>query len=92
MKLSNDFFFLFWGELHPWHMEVSGPGVKLGMQLPVYATATAMSDPRHIFNLHGSLWQHQILYPLIESRDRTRILMDTSWVLNLLSHKSASIY
>ena len=38
------------------------------------------------------LWQHQILYPLSESRDGTRILMDTSWILNLMSHESASIY
>ena len=26
-----------------------------------YATATATPDPRCIYNLHHSLWQHQIL-------------------------------
>ena len=42
-------------------MEVTRLGVESELQLPVYITATAMSD-------------------------QTRVLMDTSWVHNPLSH------
>ena len=37
-------------------------------------------------DLHPSSQQHRILNPLSEARDRTHILMDTSQVINLLSH------
>ena len=36
-------------------------------------------------------WQCQILNPLSEARDQICILMDTSWVLNLLSHNRNSV-
>ena len=49
-------FFLFLGP-HPWHLEVPRLGVKLELQLPTYATATAMLDPSHICDLHCSLHQ-----------------------------------
>ena len=39
-----------------------------------YAITTAKSDPSHICDLHHSLWQHWILNPLSEARDRTCIL------------------
>ena len=52
----------------------------------IRATATATPDPSHICDLRHSLGQHQILNPLNKARDRTYILMDTSQVLNLLSH------
>ena len=42
-------------------------------------TAIATSDPSNVCNLHHSSWQHQILNPLSGARDRTCILMDTSW-------------
>ena len=67
------------------HMEVPKLGVEMEPQLLAYTTATAMPDLSHIC----SLLQFQILYSLSEARDQTRILMDTSQVLNLLSH---SIY
>ena len=38
--------------------------------------------------LHYSLQQCMILNPLREARDQTHILVDTSWVCNLLSHNS----
>ena len=38
------------------------------------------SDPSHIWDLHHSSWQHQTLNPLSEARDRTHVLIDTSWV------------
>ena len=33
-----------------------------------------------VCDLHHSLWQHWILNPLSEARDRTHILMDVNWV------------
>ena len=65
-------------------MDVSRLGVKSKLQLLAYTTTTAMQDPSHVCD-HSS-WQHQILNPLNEARDGTCILMDTSQVLNLLSH------
>ena len=44
-----------------------------------------MPDLSHARDLHFSLWQCRILNPLTEARARTHILMDTSWVLNLLT-------
>ena len=45
-----------------------------------YTTATATWDPSHVFNLYHRSWQHWIPDPLSEARDRTHILMDTSWI------------
>ena len=56
-------------------MEVPQPGVEAELQLPAYTTATATLDLSHICDLLGSLWQHRILNPLSEARDRTRILV-----------------
>ena len=61
-------------------------GVELKLQLPDYTTATATPDPSHTYNLHHSLWQGLILNPLSKARDGTHVIMDASWVLNLLSH------
>ena len=40
------FYFIFLG-LHLWHMEVSRLGVKTGLQLQAYTTATAALDPTY---------------------------------------------
>ena len=61
-------------------MEFLRLGVKLELQLLAYTTATAMPDPRRIYDLHHSSEQSQILNPLSEARDRTRTLMVTSQV------------
>ena len=58
-------------------MEVPRVGVKWELQLPAYATVTAILDQSHICKPLHSLWQLQILNPLIEARDQTNILMDT---------------
>ena len=60
--------------------------VESELQLPAYTTATATQDPSHVFDLHHSSWQHWILNPLSKARDRTHVLMDTSWGLLPLSH------
>ena len=64
--------FVLWPHLQ--HLEVPRLGTELELQLLVYAIAMATLDPSH---LPCSLWQHRILNPLSEARDRTRILMDS---------------
>ena len=79
---------------HSQHMEVSRPrpGVESELQLPAYTTTTAAApDLSRIFHLHRSSWKYQILNPLSEARGHTHILMDTSQVLNLLSHSGDSL-
>ena len=61
-------------------MEVPKLGFKFELQLPAYATATATPDPSHVYDLHLSSWQHQILDPLSEVEDRTHIRMDTNQI------------
>ena len=72
------FFFCFLGS-HPWHTEIPRVGVKSGLQLPDYATATATWNPSCICTLHHSSQQCWISDPLSEARDWTHILMDISW-------------
>ena len=60
-----------------WHMEVPRLGVELELQLPTYATATAMPDPSGVCDLRPSSQQHQILNPLSEARDQTHLPMDS---------------
>ena len=71
-------------------MDVPRQGVKLELQLPAYTTATATQDPSHVCDIHHSSQQRQILNPLSNARDQTHILMDTSGVLNSLSHDGNS--
>ena len=78
------------GGLHRQHMEVPGLGVKLQLQLPAYTRVTATPALSRVCDLHNSSQQHWILDPLSEARDRTYSLMDTSQVLNLLSHNRNS--
>ena len=85
------FIYLFLGSYLPC-MEVLRLGVKSELWLPAYAAAIATSDPSRICNLHRGSQQCRILNPLSEARDGTHILMDTSWVLNLLSHSGNSLF
>ena len=61
-------------------MEVPRLWVELELQLLVTAIDTAMPDPSFVYDLHHSSWQCQILNPLIEARDQTGVLVDTSQV------------
>ena len=72
------FFCFFFLGPHLRHTEVPRLGVQSELQLPACTTATAMPDPSCICDLHHSLWQHQILNPLSEVRDRTPNLMVSS--------------
>ena len=72
-------------------MDVPRLGVESELQLPSCTTAIATWDLSCIFDLHCSLWQHWIINLLSEDRDQTCILMDTSLVLNLLSHYRKSL-
>ena len=56
-------------------MEVPRIGVKLELQLPAYATATAMQDLSFVCDLHHSSQQGQMLNPLIEASDQASNLM-----------------
>ena len=72
------FFFGFLG-LNLQHMEVPRLGVESELPLPAYTTATATAvPPSCVCDLHDSSWQHRILNPQSEARDRIRILIDTS--------------
>ena len=78
------FFFIFTFSLpHLGHRDVPRLGAESELHLPAYTTATAMPDLSRICDL--SFLQRWILHPLSKARERTRILMDTSQALNLLS-------
>ena len=74
------FFFLVFLRPYPRHMEVPRLGIKSELQLPGYATATAMWDLSCVCDLHHSSRQCRILNPLSKARDWTPILMGTGWV------------
>ena len=59
-------------------MEVPRLGVELELQLPASTTATATWDLSRVYSLYHSSLQRQILNPLSEAKDQTRVLMDTS--------------
>ena len=77
---ASFFFFFLLFRTAPAAYGASQARAESELWLPAYTTATAMPDPSHICNLHHSSWQHWILNPLSKARDRTCILMDTSWV------------
>ena len=68
-------------ELHVWHIDVPRLGVKSELLLPAYAIATATQYLSCVCNLNRSSWRRWILNPLSKARARTRVLMDTSWIL-----------
>ena len=74
---------------HTCSIWTSGLEVELELQLQAYATATP--DLSCTCDLGHSLRQCWILNSGSEARDQTCILMDTSWVFNLLSyHRNSS--
>ena len=84
------FYFCFLGP-HLRHREVPRLGVEWELQLLAYTTATTTQGPSHICDLHHSSQQRRILNPLNKAGDRTCILMDSSQVLNPLSHSRNSL-
>ena len=51
--------------------QARGQRVKSELQLLAYTAATALQDLSRVCDLHHSSWQHQILNPMSEARDRT---------------------
>ena len=56
-------------------MEVPRLSIESELQLPAHATAAAMQDPSHVFDLHHSSQQRWILNPLSKAGDGTLNLM-----------------
>ena len=79
-KAELTFFFFFLFRTLPKAYGSSQARGQIELQLPAYTTATAMPDLSHICSLHCSSQPHRILNPFSKAGDRTRILMDTSWV------------
>ena len=80
ISLLSAIFFLSFLGLHLWHTEVPRLGVASERQLPAYTTATVMWDWSCVCDPHHSSWQCWIPDPLSKVKDRTHILMDTSWI------------
>ena len=78
-KRCVSFFFFFFCFLGPYlqHMEVSRRGTQSVLQLSTYATATAKQDLSRC--LQTAIPDP---YPTEEARDRTRVLMGTSGLVN----------
>ena len=92
-KLKQLFIYLFlFRATSEAYMEVPRLRVESELQLPAYITATATPDPRLVCSLHHSSHQCWILTPLREVRDWTQISMETSQVLNLVSHNGNSYF
>ena len=70
----------------PAAMEVPWLGGESDLQPLACTMATATQYPSCIRDLCCILQQCQILNPPSEARDGTCVLMDTTWVLHLLSH------
>jgi len=67
-------------------MELPRLGIERELQLLAYTTVPAAQDLSCDCDLHHRSWQCCILNSLSEARDQTCILMNTSWLLNPLSH------
>ena len=74
------FFFFFNFKAAPVAHGSSQARGQIGAAPGSLSTATAMRDPSHVCNLYHSSQQCQVLNTLSEDRDRTGILMHTSWV------------
>ena len=83
------FIFCFIGLLL-WSVDVPRLGVKSKLQLLAYATATAIQNSNRICDLNHISWQSWILNAVSKARDWTYSLMETSQVLNPLSHNRNS--
>ena len=82
----------FWFSVFLWGFFLGGGGAalaayghsqardRIGVAVPVKSTAIATQDLSQVCNLPHSSWQHWILDPLSEARDRTRSLMVPSQI------------
>ena len=75
--------------LHLGHKEVPRLGDESELHLLAYTTATATPDLSHVCDLLTGYGNAGSFNPLSKARD-THILIDTSWILNLMSHNGNS--
>lgn len=87
--LCVSWFFIFFSGPQLWRMEVPRLEIKSELLLLAYAIATALPDLSCICYLYHS--NIRSLNPLSGARDWTHILMDTSQVVNPLSHSGNSL-
>ena len=80
LRKFSDLIFFFFLRPHPLHMEVPRLGVQSELQLPTYAAAAAMLYLSHMCDPQHSSQQCWIPDPLIEARDLTHIIMDSSQI------------
>ena len=84
------FCFFFWSfrlfRVAPMAHENSQARGWIGAVVTGLSKSYSNAGSSHICDLHHSSGQGQIPKPLSEARDRTHVLMDASWVRQLLSH------
>ena len=83
---------LFFLGLHLRHIDVPRLGVESELKLRTRSQPQANTGSELHLGTMSQLSGRQlwILNPLNEAREQTRILVDTCWVLNLLSHNGNS--
>ena len=72
------------------HIEVPGLRIKSELHPPAYTTATATLDLSHICDLATAHGNTGFLTHRVRPGNRIRNLMDTSRILNPLSHSGNS--
>ena len=84
IPLILQLFFFFFFEARPRVYGSSQAKGWIGAIAASYTTTTARQDPSLLLDLQHSSQQCWILNSLSKARDQIHILMDTSWVCNLL--------
>ena len=81
LSCIGNYHFLFFSFFFPPLFFRATPAAYGSSQARGQIGAIAMLDLSHVYDLPLSSQQYQILNPLSQARDQTRVLMDTSQVL-----------